>query len=127
MDFMTVGITLLAISILVIAIFYTMGLMLKKLEVSQVARKYILVMETEGCLSNDGQQKMLAELERLGMNEIDISGTTIQPVEYGDTIVLSIRGKLCGKELQLEDDIMSAGFRLREYHVEEMRMSTAKN
>lgn len=127
MDFLTVGIALLAISILVMASFSSMGLMLKKLEVSQTARKYILVMETKGCLTEDVRQQMFTELSELGLREIDIAGTTMQPVEYGDTITLRIRGKITGNELMLGDNMWSGGFEVRSYYVEETRMSTAKN
>ena len=127
MDFLTVGIALLAISILVMVSFNSMGLMLRKMEVSQVARKYILVMETKGCLTEDIRQQMLNELDGIGLKEIDISGTTTQPVEYGNTIVLQIRGRIGGNELEIEDNMWSAGFRVQKFYVEEKRMSTAKN
>ncbi len=125
LDFVTIGITMLAISIVVMAAFNSMGLMLRKLEVSQVARKYILVMETKGCLTNEDCSGLLAELSALGMSEIDISGTTRQPVHYGATILLSIRGKIAGQAA--EENIWSEGFKTRDYYVEETRMSTAKN
>ena len=44
LDFVTVGITLLAIAILAMAVFHSMSLMQRKLQISQVARRYILAM-----------------------------------------------------------------------------------
>lgn len=127
MDFLTVGVTLLAMGILVLAVFCSAGLMLKKLEVSQVARKYILAMETQGGLTENVKAELLAELEALGLKEIDITGTTAQPVKYGETIKLCIKGKITGNALNTEGDIWSNGFNMRDYQVEEIRMSTAKN
>ena len=51
MDLVTIGITILAMTIVVMVYLECTEMMLKKLEVSQVSRKYILKMETEGYLS----------------------------------------------------------------------------
>ena len=127
MDFLSVGIALLAITIIVMASFYSMGLMLRKLEISQVARKYILVMETRGYMTEEVRQQLLEELQGIGLAQIDLSGTTSQPVPYGDTIMLKIRGRVNGNVLEMEENMWSAGFRTQNYYVEEIRMSTAKN
>ena len=47
LDFLTVGIAVLAIAILVLASFQTMGLMVRKLEVSQIARSIGKVLELD--------------------------------------------------------------------------------
>jgi len=71
MDFLSVGIALLAITIIVMASFYSMGLMLRKLEISQVARKYILVMVTRGDRTEEERQQLLEgmELTRIQLNQ----------------------------------------------------------
>lgn len=125
MDFLTAGLAVIAIAIVVVASFHSMGLMVKKLEVSQIARKYILIMETQGCLSEQTKAQMIAELDEVGLKNIDITGTTLQPVEYGTDIVLCIRGSVSGKAAG--NDIWSDGFGAKDYYVEEKRMSTAKN
>lgn len=127
MDFLTVGIAMLAISLIVMASFDSMGLMVKKLEISQIARKYILVMETKGCLKQEDKLLLVAELEKLGLQEIDLTGTTLQPVNYGDTIQLKIQARVRGGYLADRQDVWSEGFGARDYYVEETRMSTAKN
>ena len=58
----------------------------------QVAREYLLIMETEGYLSSTDQANMIAELESYGLYNISLSGTTTSEVEYGDRIYLCIRG-----------------------------------
>ena len=125
MDFVTAGITVLAIAIIVMASFHSMGLMVKKLEVSQIARKYILIMETKGCLEETAGNQMYAELQEVGLKSIDITGTTRQPAGYGEPIVLCIKGCISGSAAG--DDIWSEGFEAKEYYVEERRMSTAKS
>lgn len=125
MDFMTAGITVIAMAVVVMAAFYSMGLMLMKLDVSQVARKYILVMETKGCLTNEDRAQLLDELSDLGLKEIELVGTTQNPVSYGDTILLKIRAKFSG--FWVAENVWNEGFGKREYYVEEVRMSTAKN
>ena len=127
LDFLTVGIGVLAISIIVLASLNSMGLMLKKLEVSQIARKYILVMETQGCLTETVRGQMLAELSEMGLKDIDITGTTLQPVPYGSEIILCIKGTVSGRAAAAGESIWSEGFKARGYYVEEKRMSTAKN
>lgn len=126
MDFLTAGLVIIAIVVVVSASFHSMELMVKKLEVSQIARKYILVMETQGCLSETDRVEMLAELTTAGIKNIDISGTTLNPVDYGEEITLCICGYVSGG-LATGTDIWSDGFGAKDFYVEEKRMSTAKN
>lgn len=125
MDFLTAGLVAVAIAIVVLASFHSLKLMVKKLEVSQLARKYILVMETQGCLSEQVKVQMMAELQEMGLKNIDITGTTMTPVEYGANIFLYIRGNIPGAAAG--NDIWSEGFGAKDFYVEEKRMSTAKN
>lgn len=125
LDFITGMITILAISVIVMISFSYMELLSKKLEISQVARQYILQMETKGYLEAKSEQQLYADLQQVGMKNINLSGTTRQSVEYGERIMLCISGELEG--IMLKDDFWSSGFGKKQYHVEEKRMSTAKN
>ena len=58
----------------------------------QVAREYLLIMETEGYLSATDQANLIDELESYGLYNISLSGTTVREVEYGDRIYLCISG-----------------------------------
>ncbi len=58
----------------------------------QVAREYLLIMETEGYLTSTDEANMIAELESYGLYNISISGTTTREVEYGERIYLCITG-----------------------------------
>ena len=57
----------------------------------QVAREYMLIMETEGYLKPD-QAALKAELEGYGLYNISFSGTTTSEVDYGERIYLCISG-----------------------------------
>lgn len=58
----------------------------------QVAREYLLIMETDGYLSSSDQATLIKELEDCGLYNISLSGTTVSEVEYGDRIYLNISG-----------------------------------
>ena len=126
MDLVTIGITILAMTIVVMVYLECTELMLKKLEVSQVSRKYILKMETEGYLSQENKTQMLTELEELGLQNVDVSGTTLYPVDYGDTITLEIKGGFKRNMLVREEELWDGKFGIRWVPLEETRMSTAK-
>lgn len=127
MDFLTILITVLGMSVLVMAYVECTGLLMKKLEVGQLSRKYILKMETEGYLTASNKASLLAELQEMGMKGIDLTGTTLQPVTYGDSVYLKIRGKINGRVVGALDEIWEDGFVLKQFNLEESRMSTAKN
>lgn len=127
LDFLSVCICILAMSIVVTAYFYCSDLLLRKGQVSQVARCYILKMETVGCLTEGDKNRMLAELQNIGLQGIDLTGSTMNPVEYGDSVILHIRGKIQGKMWGENHDLFRSIFTIREVPVEETRMSTAKH
>lgn len=127
LDFLSVCICILAMSIVVTAYFYCSDLLLRKGQVSQVARCYILKMETVGCLTEGDKNRMLAELQNIGLRGIDLTGSTMNPVEYGDSVILHIRGKIQGKMWGENHDLFRSIFTIREVPVEETRISTAKH
>lgn len=127
MDMVTIGITILAMSIVVTAYLECTNLMLKKLEISQLSRQYILKMETEGYLNESSKQSLLQELQALGVQNIDLSGTTLQPVSYGETILLKIKGTVSVRTIGEGEEMWNGGFLEGSTSVEETRMSTAKN
>lgn len=58
----------------------------------QVAREYLLIMETEGYLNSSDESNLRNDLSTLGLKNIDLSGTTKTEVGYGNRIYLKIRG-----------------------------------
>lgn len=109
-DILVTGFYLLAITIVMLAYMGNVRLVYRKSEINQIARKYILRMETAGELTDADYISITRELEAFGVTELSLAGTTMERVSYGDPIVLMIRGKLEG-----------------EYEFEEKRVSTAKN
>lgn len=127
LDFMTVGICILAMAVVLTAYFACSDLLLCKGQISQIARCYILKMETMGCLTEEEKNNMLAELQAVGLQGIDLAGTTMNPVEYGDSVILQIRGRIQASVWKEEHDLFRSVFTAREVPVEELRMSTAKH
>lgn len=65
-----------------------------KSRVDLIARKYLLKMETEGYLTEEGKQNLLDELRENKMSDISLMGTSFSQVGYGKNIELSITGFL---------------------------------
>ncbi|MCM1342207.1 MAG: hypothetical protein NC246_00060 [Muribaculaceae bacterium] len=104
------GICMLAMTVLMLSYMDNVWLIHQKTAVSQIARQYILRMETVGYLTEEDRIRLGRELAGAGVTELELEGTTLSPVTYGDIITLEIRGKLEG-----------------EYDFEEKRISTAKH
>ena len=126
LDFLTVCISLLAMMVVVVVYLHLSELMMTKLEVSQVTRRYILRMETKGYLDEQDKAGLLAELATLGMEDIALDGTTFLAVGYGETIRLHVKGSVRSWVPDMGDGWLD-GFVQQEFAVEEKRMSTAKN
>ena len=126
MDFMTIGITILAMAIVWMAYLGMAELLMTKIEVSQVARKYLLRMETVGYLEEADRTELVKELSQLGVSKVNLSGTTMQPVPYGEPIYLKVHGTMQGMALE-EERIWSDGFSRKDYTVGRELVSTAKN
>lgn len=127
LDFVSIMITILAMSIMVMAYLECTNLLMKKMEIGQISRKYILKMETDGYLTEQLKGEMLQELYRAGLRGIDLSGTTLHPVTYGDAVFLKIKGSVAGRILGNVNEMWNSGFKEGLFTVEEERMSTAKN
>lgn len=109
-NIMVTGIFVLSMVVVMLAFLENLKLIQQKAEVDQLARRYILRMETVGGLLAEERDALLGELADLGVTAIDLSGTTMDEAEYGSKIELQIRGMVGGK-----------------YEIEEKRVSTAKH
>lgn len=109
-DIMVTGIFILSMMVVMLSFLENLQLIQQKAEVDQLARRYILHMETAGGLTTADEVLLREELESLGVTATDLSGTTMGMVGYGTKIELRIRGLLGGK-----------------YEFEETRVSTAKH
>lgn len=109
-DIMVTGICILAMTVVMMCYMENVSMIEQKTAIGQIARKYILRMETVGYLTNSDRAMLLQELEGVGVSETNLEGTTGHEVSYGAPITLQIGGKLKG-----------------EHAFEEKRVSTAKN
>lgn len=126
-DVLSAGILILAMTILMTSYLGSMQLISRKSEVRQLARKYILRMETVGCLTDNDRTSLMQELQDLGVEDADLSGTTLSGVGYGNPVFLVIRGSFGGVETVAENGILDTSVRMRQYVFTERLMSTAKN
>lgn len=97
-------------TILMMTFFNYIKVIHQKGEISQLARKYILRMETVGYLTGQDAVELKSEMDRIGATNINLEGSTLSAVGYGESIVLDIKGVL-----------------QNEFAFEEKRTSTAKN
>ena len=109
-DLMAAGLCMLAMMAVILSYMGNVRMIDQREQVSQIARKYILKMETQGVLTDADRTALTAELELAGVTDLRLDGTTLAPVTYGEPVVLIIRGKLGDG-----------------YEFEEKKVSTAKH
>lgn len=125
-ELLSTGILVLAMTVLMASCLESMQMLSQKEEVNQLARKYILRMETVGYLTGDDRTSLERELARIGVTGIDLSGTTMSEAGYGNIIYLSIHGSLPGKSIATGKGGMGGSFQNKQYPFHEIRTSTAK-
>ncbi len=80
------GLCILALTAVMISYMENVQLIAKKAEVGQLARCYLLKMETVGYLAAQDQMQLTAELEKLGITGIDYEGSTLNPADTEMTL-----------------------------------------
>ena len=63
-------------------------------QLNQIARAYLLEMETMGYLQSAGMDALMTDLEQEGLANVNLAGTTTSPAGYGEQIELVIEGDL---------------------------------
>lgn len=109
-ELLTMGLCVLALTVVLLSYMENVQVIGVKTAVGQLARGYLLKMETVGYLEEQERVRLTAELEALGLTEINYEGSTLEPVGYGNRITIYIRGRW-GEQ----------------YEIQEQRVSTAKN
>ena len=71
-------------------------------DIQQVARTYLLQMETDGYLTEENKGLLLNDLAALDMVNIDLTGTSFTDVGYGNQVRLVIRGKVNLKDIKFQ-------------------------
>ena len=108
-DLLSALLCILAMITVMVTFMDCVALVNRKTMVGQIARNYVLKMETVGYLTTADEEALLLELSRLEIGEVSLEGTTRTPVEYGAEITLRIRGRIGDNDF------------------EETRVSTAKH
>ncbi len=126
-DVMSAGICVIAMAVLMLAFAGSIRLLNSKSQIDQLARKYILRMETVGYLTVADRLEMTQELIALGAAELDYTGSTLNQVPYGSTISLVIRGKIPGRIVVTGSSLFDTTQETVLYEFAERRISTAKN
>ena len=127
MNVLAACICILTMTIIMMAFMGSVGLLNSKAAVSQIARKYILRMETVGYLTENDRVELSRELTEVGVVDLDFTGTTLSQVDYGSPILLVIHGKVSGQIAATGGGLLRKVFGKSFYEFEERRMSTAKN
>lgn len=109
-DIMAAGLCMLAMTAVMTAYLGNVRIVYQRAQIGQIAREYILQMETAGALTEAARAALTQELAHMGVTELRLEGTTVEKAAYGETIVLVLRGKIEGT-----------------YEFEEKKVSTAKH
>ncbi len=80
-----------AMFILCLAFIDMTKMVMAKEDLDMVARKYLLRMETEGCLSSSGRAELQQTLADYGAENIDLTGSTLSEAGYGNAVYLEIQ------------------------------------
>ncbi len=105
---MSTGVCILAMCVVLLVFVNCVGTIGQKIAVGQIARKYILRMETVGYLTPQDKENLEQELQELVVENVDLSGTTMAQVEYGYPITLLIQGTLKGGFSFVESRVSTA-------------------
>ena len=60
----------------------------------QVTRTYLLRMEADGYLTQENKTAMVSELQTLGVEGVDLTGTSLTDAGYGNQVTLQVKGIL---------------------------------
>lgn len=119
---------IIAVMILIMAYINLLPLIQVKAEVRQLAREYLLEMESVGYLTSAGRTSLQQKLTDLSVEDIDLEGTTFSPAGYGNAIYLYVRCSIPTGRLNAESgDMLSFLFEKTEIPIAVQLMSTAKN
>ena len=95
-------------------------------DIHQTARTCLLRMESDGYLTEENREWLISALEDLDMEQIDLTGTTVTDVGYGNPIRLVIRGRVNLADIRFRG-FGSAMMTTRQAEVAINKVSVAKN
>lgn len=116
---------ILSFFIITIASLNYVGSADKYITANQIARKYILKIESKGYLAPENAVKLRSELTNQGFSNIDLTGTTMSEVKNGEDVFLFINYDQTIRNIDIEN--FSVKFVNEVQRVQISRSSTAKN
>lgn len=63
-----------------------------KWKIKQCAREYLLIAESQGCLTETDIQSMVTELNSYGLIGVNTDGTTVVQMPYGEKVYVKFTG-----------------------------------
>lgn len=117
---------IIAITILSLMYLHFVRDMDKREQAEQIARQYMLEMESTGYMTEEAQEGLISRLHDIGINNINLSGTTMEDAGYGNEITLVINAKAPVTKFEISEflqPVISDGE--TDYHF--VIKSTAKN
>ena len=93
--------------------------------INMIMRKYIIRMETVGYLTEEEELNIKSELQDIGMENIDLLGSTTDEVEYGETIYLYVKGNIQTDILNIIN-ILEGKWEKDVIQIDEKRSSTSQ-
>lgn len=121
----TMVICIMAMALICLYNISSTGILNSKSDVNMIMRKYIIRMESNGYLTADDESELMEELKDVGMTNIDLSGTTLSEVEYGETVYLYVKGDISKRVISL-GDIKNGVWQDKNIHIEESLSSTSQ-
>lgn len=97
----------------------------KRESADQIAREYILRMETQGYLSEEMKNNLISDLGDIGVSGINLQGTTMAKAAYGDEIALIINASVETEEHVFEN-LLSKRTDRKVRHIKISKKSTSK-
>lgn len=94
--------------------------------INQIARAYLLEMETLGYLPSEEKMQLQNSLEECGLTNISFSGTTLSAAEYGDIIRLAVSGTM-KVDLQVAIPFLYKNYVVWDIPINLRMVSTAKH
>lgn len=128
LDALSALIAIVACAILVTAFLSILRVITYKEEVRQLARSFLLKMETVGYLTDADRAELVRQLTQKQLTDIDLTGTTTADAGYGQDIVLSVKAAVPTGALDTSSgDLFSFVFAQTEWPIDICLQSTAKN
>ena len=107
-DLLSVMLCILGMTVVMSAFLDCVNVVNRKTMVGQLARNYVLRMETVGYLAAEDELALRRELESNDVSDVSLNGTTREPVSYGAEITLRIEGRIGGKHVFEETRVSTA-------------------